>query len=230
MRLVYNGVDLDTLNLEITSANIPLTPPIELGAASDPNIPGDIHLGYSYGPREFTIEGVIVCQAGFERQALKAVIEVFRQRTPKILYLDSDETKGLFCILNGKIEDSLTMGYVTVSIPMIAPDPFWYSVEEHVTTSVGTIVNAGNVPVRPVVFLKGPCENPTLTINEEEIGYTGSLSELDVVKFFEHTVTFNDSSALSKSTKVLPMLKSGDNVLKDLIGTLELRWRDCWLY
>ncbi len=229
----FGGIDSDSLNLYLKSHNIGILPDtIDLFIEND-SLDGTDDQGTLYDARSFNLDCILICDTLEDQyNKLKAIHNLFFTNTPKPLILEEEPDKFLNCQLNGAINIANTGLYTELSIPLIAPDPFWYSVEEHISSS-NQIYNNGNYYTPFIMTLQGPVSSTPVKIyiNDEIMQYDIALSSVDTlyIDTNKEIVLFNGFNAAKHFNNIFPKLRPGANSIYTIHGSISIKWRDCWL-
>ena len=143
---------------------------------------------------------------------------------------EADPDKVLLIRLNGKpSRDATIPNAFKISIPLLC-QPLWHGDTERILTTSGTAINAGTFETPMTVEIRGPCTNPTVTVNDKIMAYTGTLTASDILIIDTRalTCTFNGVNALSFNG-VFPVLLPGENKVDMGQANTTVKWRDCWL-
>lgn len=236
MTCSYDDVLFDDLNLYPkvrVIEQIGLIPPIREAEINPEDRDGAIHQKTEYDARPFDIPCFIACDSQKEQEEkLFEVLDLFwPPREARLILLEELPDRFINCKLNGKISIGNDPNYYDIVIPLIALDPFFYSLDEHEEVGGGTYENAGNQDAYPVFSIVGSVVAPEITVNGESTIYTGTVSPSDVlvIDTKARTIKFNGFNAEKFFNKRYPLFKPGDNVVTVSGGTLTITWRDCWL-
>jgi phage-related protein len=249
----YNGVGSTSLNLYIKENilnQIGLIPKTRDAVIESEDIEGEIYQGSVFQEHEFNLECVLSCSSESEQdEKLLEIAELFWVDAPKRLIIPHHPDRYLECILNGDIEYTLTPFYNPLSIPLLAPDPFWYSVGEYFIEidSEDTlvypepIINGGgfSTPFSLNLSRSGGLvlNNPTITLNGVDMTYNGSIAPGDqlVINTMNKTAKIGSeegggyANALKDYNKLFPLLSVGLNYISVPVGGLiEITYRRRW--
>lgn len=231
MKTKYNGVEFDTLNLYLENDNLGLMPNSESQESNPENLDGVFDNPGFFKEREFSLECKLVCENKEDHLIkLAQVAHLFWTYEDRPLIIAHRPDRYINCMINGKIEHSLTGLHTALSIPMVAVDPFFYSIQQH-SSSPGVVVNLGNFETRPIIIIHGIAVNPIININGALMTYEGALSNMDslVIDTYNRTVYFNGHQASAYFNRIYVGLKPGGNTVTCSSGTCTIFWRDCWL-
>lgn len=128
----YDGTPLEQCNFFVENTDgLGLLPSTEDAMIDEDDIEGVIDQGARYTARELTLQGKLVCDSLEEQdQKLVEIASLFNTTQPKKLISGRHPNRYLLCQLNGEISSEFTPMYNELSIPLIAPDPFWYGDRE----------------------------------------------------------------------------------------------------
>jgi phage-related protein len=232
----YGGVLFDDLNLYPKTRiieQIGLIPPLREAIIESDEIDGAIHQNTEYDSRPFEMPCFISCDTQDEQDAkLIELMQLLWPPTDKpLILLEELPDRFINCKLNGKLTIGNDPNYFDISIPMIALDPFYYSLVEYEQSGDGTYVNAGNQDSYPVFKVVGSVIAPEIIVNGVSMIYSGTVSPSDllVIDTKNRTIKFNGYNAEKLFNKVYISLEPGDNTISISGGTLNVIWRDCWL-
>lgn len=194
---------------------------------------GVVDFGPELGTGEITLE--LISEDGLSKAEINTlrdtVVAYLNQlRDYGTLTWEADPGKTVAIRLNGKpTRDVTVLGAFKISIPLIC-QPLWYGSVENSLTATGTAVNNGTFETPVIVEIRGPCVNPSVTINGEVMIYTGTLTAGDtlIIDSGALTATFNGINALTFNG-VFPTLVPGDNTVSIGQGNTTVTWLDCWL-
>jgi phage-related protein len=181
--------------------------PLEIEVPSQPlfGLDGDVVTGKpTLRPRQFVLDGRIYYpdKGRIERELdsllsllMKPPIEVYRQH-----YHD----RFLRAYPLGAPQDWIDLGAeLSLQIPMIAPDPYWYGPEVEVTVSgTQTITVEGNAPTMPLITTTSSVSSLTLSnlLTGKEIVVSGATGVIEVDNA-EHTVRVDGDNRLDLITE-----------------------------
>lgn len=143
---------------------------------------------------------------------------------------EADPDKVLLIRLNGKPSRDVTiLRAFQIGIPLLC-QPLWYGDAERILTTSGTAINAGTFETPMTVEIRGPCTNPTVTVNGKIMAYAGTLTASDIliIDTGALTCTFNEINAFAFNG-VFPTLLPGENIVNMGQVNTTVKWRDCWL-
>lgn len=132
---------------------------------------------------------------------------------------------------SGKIDLTRYPTWAEFTIPFKMVNPFITSATEKSIQGSGTAVNEGTFETPFIITIQGPATNPTVTVNEFELIYVGTLTSSDIVVIDTEklTVTLNGNNALANYIGTFPKLQPGNNTVSSNGGTVTFRWYDRWL-
>lgn len=169
---------------------------------------------------------------------LYEVLKVFYQKEPKPLVISERPDRFINCMVKGPVEVSDHPGYTALTVQLLAPDPFFYGVDEHTRIFAAGVDNIlvmeGNAPHFPEITIGGACSNPTLTVTNDlgvfTLRYTGSLGASD--KWNIHTrdyfSDFNSGPIDAAVRRDRLIIAPGLNKFRLSAGTMTIQYR--WTY
>ncbi len=230
----YKGVPLDELNLypkERIIESLDLVPQTRDKILESETFHGTIFQGLEFQARDFSLDCYLSCDSIKDQRA--SLVTLFNLLWPPSdgpLILEEKPDRHINCRLNGEIVVPNTPLHYELSIPLIASDPFFYSLVEHEQEGAGEYENKGTGPAYPLIEITGPCVDPIVTINGLELKYIGSLSSLDVLRIDTKARTARFNGVFAKSyNKRYTIFKPGINNTEISSGNLKILWRDSWL-
>lgn len=118
------------------------------------------------------------------------------------------------------------------TIPFKMCKPYRIASTQSQKIGAGTAVNGGNIETPCVIEIVGPVTNPSVTIGNKTMTYTGTLTGSDklIIDTENLTVTFNGANALAYYNGVFPWLAVGNNtVIVPETGETTIKWYDRWI-
>ena len=241
-KILYEDFSLEDMyhsedfNLFLESIPPDILPNLNISEITSEDIIGSIFLNSSYDSRSFELGCIMVTDIPDElSRDFNKFLHLLYSNNPLALVLKDHKDRFIHCNLNGKIETHLELFYQKLPIPLLAPDPFWYSVSLHKQYYMGPqqeiISNIGNYHTRPLIKIEGPATNPTITIGDQIASYTGSLTSTDTILIDckRFSIKFNSASGDKAFNKVFPMIHPGNNQISINSGKVTITYRDCWL-
>lgn len=189
---------------------------------------GEIDFGGTFNAR--VLELHVVTPEGIEKSQVKRKLAGYLNLRPKTLIFLDDMEKMYTVKYAGKIDLNQYRNWFEFTIPFKMHNPFILETFENTHTGNGTLTNNGTYETPVVVEIKGPATNPQITLNNQTMKYTGTLSASDVIVIDTEnmTVAFNGVNALANYNGVFPMLQPGDNPVT-AGSNITFRWRSRWL-
>jgi phage-related protein len=141
--------------------------PLEIDVPSQPlyGRDGDVRTGKTtLRPRQFTLEGSIYYPNKERiRQELDGLLS-FLMQAPIEVYRQHHHDRFLRACPLGTPQEWIDLGAeLSLQIPMVAPDPYWYGQEVTETiTGTQTITVDGTAPTHPLIATTGPVSNLTV--------------------------------------------------------------------
>jgi len=134
----------------------------------------------------------------------------------------------------GKIDLTQYPGAFEFTIPFKMSNPFIVSAFENKLVGSGTITNEGTFETPLVIEIQGPVTNPTVTVGEYDLSYTGDIvaGQTLIIDTGLMTVTLDGQNALGNFTGDIEKveLPPGETIVTAAAGgTTTFKWRDCWL-
>lgn len=193
---------------------------------------GAIDFGTEFSADEIILELISGELTQVEKIALRNTVvgQLNQLREYGTLAYESDPAKVMAVRLNGKPSQQDIPGRFRISIPLLC-QPLWYGDTEYSLTGSGTATNLGTFETPVIVEVRGPCTNPSVSVNGITMTYTGLLGSGDIIIIDTGalTATLNGVGALTFNG-AFPTLLPGDNtVVAATGGTTIFKWRDCWL-
>lgn len=231
MILYYAGVNLENLGFYVDEDFKNLLPGVTDSTIETESMDGEYDQGSLFNETSFTLTGILVVDTIASRiSGLAQIVSLFQDLSQSFLTIEGRPDRGLLCIRNGPVKAPYTPYGIQLAIPLLASDPFWYSLTEHTKAGAGELYNNGNMSTGFIITLQGPATDPHIVVNNETIIYTGSLTGSDTLTINTKTMTSRFNSNLAKNINgVYPRLAPGSNVISTTSGTLASAWRDCWL-
>lgn len=234
--IIYDGVNLEELNLFLKES--PFNQLGFLPKTVDANVEseyfdGSIDQGLVFGAREFTLDFVLVGDSQDDLESkIELVKQVFWKKSPRPLVVEPNTDRYMMCMLNGEVQEPNTPLSRELSIPMIAPDPFWYSfqIEGGSLPPDIALFNRGNHSAPFELTLTGIATNPRISVNGEIMEYEGTLGASDVLEIDtgKRVAKYNGVNA-EYYNRIYPRLKPGPNLLTVSSGEVIVEWRHCWV-
>ena len=176
--------------------------PLEIEVPSQPlyGLDGDVVTGKpTLRPRQFVLDGRIYYpdKDRIERE-LDALLS-FLMHPPIEVYRHHTHDRFLRAHALGAPQDWIDQGAeLSLQIPMVAPDPYWYGQEVTETiTGTQTITVDGTAPTHPLIITTGPVSNLTVynALTGKSIVVNGAtgIVEVDNAQF---TVSVSDINRL----------------------------------
>ena len=176
--------------------------PLEIDVPSQPlfGLDGDVVTGKpTLRPRQFTLEGGIYHpNKEHIRQELDSILS-FLMHPPIEVYRHHTHDRFLRAHALGAPQDWIDLGAeLSLRIPMVAPDPYWYGQEvEVIVTGTQTITVDGTAPTYPLILTTGHVSNLTVynALTGKGIVVNGAtgIVEVDNAQF---TVSVSDINRL----------------------------------
>lgn len=235
MMFTYNGHKPEDYYFFFESCDIGLLPTARERTINIEGKPGINFQGRDFSEREFTIEGVIVPDdISLLDLYVRQFISLFSMEEDRPLIPNTEPDKYLNCRLRSNISVKSTITHCRLSIPLIAQDPFWYSVNTHEVPVISNHIiqsNGNHDTTHVTIDIRGPVTSPSLKISDMEFLYTGTLSEVDTLYIdgYNKTLRFNTANGSKYHNKIFPVIKPGKNTITLSGGSGLIKWQDCWL-
>jgi phage-related protein len=235
MSIIYNGISTDIYHFFLESDTIGLMPVPRDRVIKADEFDGSLFQGKDFSPREFELSGVISPNSIEELETcIESFVKLFSFDEDRPLVLDKYPGIELRCRLNGNISRLNTGSHCRLTIPLIAQDPFWYSIEEYSIDILGSgsLESFGNYPTsRLKIIVSGIATDPQIEIRGQLVTYTGTLSAVDklIIDSSKRIITFNTANASRNHNKMFPKIYPGLNNLSISSGSMTVKWHDCWL-
>lgn len=195
---------------------------------------GEIDFGTKYGNGEYVVRGIIEHNQPSDREA---IIESFstlfiRHMKPQPLIRESKPELMTYAWLTGRPNFEFYPTWIDITFTMRL-DSFWYGVTEKSLTGSGALFNGGTRAAHPTIEISGPITDPSITISNYTLSYTGTIASEDtlVITVTEDgagTAKIGSLNAMDNYNSVFPVLQPGNtNVIAG--GNVTIKWRDCLL-
>lgn len=148
----------------------------------------------------------------------------------KPLIFGNDIEKTYHVKYAGKIDPTQYADWLKFTIPFKITNPYIIGSFEKKSIGSGTLVNNGNVETGLIIEISGSITNPTITIGDKTITYTGTIAtgKTLVIDTENMTAKIDDANVLDNLSDGLPfMLQPGSaSVVADnkVIFTFRERW------
>lgn len=193
---------------------------------------GNIDFGTWFDNGLFKLNGAIDFETVADRNTLDANIRGFLNtaRSWQTLMYECYPDKFTYVMLTGKPEIIKDVHYLEVSADF-KRNPFWYDVEQDsVSGTSGSAYCEGTFETPVLIEITGPATNPTVSVGNYHIGYTGTINPATTlyIDTWLHTAKIGSANALDKIEgdidMVLPPLASS-TVVASHAGTV-VKWHN----
>lgn len=194
---------------------------------------GDIDFGTELKTNTFILHGIIEFSSIEERNSIINTLKAqFNEcRSPQKIMYECLPDRYTLIRLTEKPDISLFTNHIEIRAEFEA-DPFWYSTEEHSVTGSGVLTNNGTVETPLIIEITGLATDPTVTIGNDTLSYTGSLGagQTLVIDTEKQTVKIGNVNVIGGFTGKFPKIPPGNtNVIAASSGTTVFKWRDRWI-
>ncbi len=146
----------------------------------------------------------------------------------KLVYImDIEKT---YTIKIGKIDSTEYADWFELNIPFKMSNPFIEGTMLHVFNGTGTITNNGTFETGLIIEISGPVTNPSLTIGNDTLAYTGTIpsGKKLTIDTEAQTAKIDNQNVIGNYNGVFPMLPPGDtNVIAN--SNVTIKWHDRWI-
>jgi predicted phage tail component-like protein len=148
----------------------------------------------------------------------------------KPLIFGSDIEKTYYVKYAGKIDPTQYADWLKFTIPFKVTNPYIVGSFEKKHIGSGTLVNNGNVETGLIIEISGSIANPTITIGDKAVTYTGTIAagEALVIDTENMTAEIDGVNVLGNLSGDLPiMLQPGSTSVatdSNVIFTFRERW------
>lgn len=165
-----------------------------------------------------------------EREELKRNIAKYLnpKKTKGLVYLDDVDVEYNVKYA-GKINLHQHADWFEFTIPLKQSDPFIYSARKRKVGS-GTLTNNGTKEAYIIIEIIGEVVNPSITIGDDTLSYTGTIQsgEKLVIDTKTMTVKLDEQNVLHNYSGCFPKLQTGDtSVLAS--DNVTFWWQDRWV-
>jgi predicted phage tail component-like protein len=149
--------------------------------------------------------------------------------TKKLVFLDDPDVEYEVKYA-GKIDPTNYPTWFDFTIPFKMPNPFINSFDGHSLIGSGTVTNEGSIETGLVIEITGEATNPEITIGNETLKYTGTISSGDtlIIDTEKQTAKIGSTNAMANYNGVFPMLQPGD-VAVTASENVTVKWKDKWI-
>jgi len=197
---------------------------------------GEIDFGSELKPR--VLELHVATDEGYsklEKAHLERLFAKYLNPTKgvKRLIFSDDVEKTYMVKYSGKIDLSKYPTWFKFVIPFKMSEPFIIGSFEKILVGSGTITNDGTEEAPLTIEIAGPVTNPSLTIGEDTLAYTGTIEAGEILTIVTGgkggmTAKIGQENAMDNYNGVFPLLPPGSlNVVAD--NNVTIRWRDMWI-
>lgn len=130
--------------------------------------------------------------------------------TKKLIYQD-DEGIEYEVKYVGKIPLTGHPSWFDFVIPLKLADPFAYDNDPSILIGSGTLINSGTFETGVIVEIQGPDANPSITIGDEVLAYTGTINsdQTLVIDTEKMTAKIGNQNAMGGYNGDFPMIQPG---------------------
>lgn len=189
---------------------------------------GEISFGNTFNSRQLELS--VVTEEGIDKITLKRAIAKHLVPEIKTLIFMDDPDKMYLVKYAGKIELNQYSKWFSFVVPFKMMNPFILETQEREQVGSGILRNEGTMETPVAMEIRGPATNPTISINDKVLKYTGTLASGDVViiQTEQMTVTYNGVNALANYNNEFPLLSPGETTVT-AGNNVTFRWRSRWL-
>jgi len=194
---------------------------------------GDIDFGTWLGMGGFKLHGIIECDTLEARNVAGNILR--RQlndcRSPKTITYEHTPDKFTAIQLTDRPEIVRFPNHLEVRAEFKAY-PFWLGTVERSIVGSGVIENEGTFETGLLIEVAGPVTDPSLTIGGQELQYTGTVGDGEVlfVDTEREIVRIGNVNVIGDYNGVFPLLYPGKMpVTVPGNVTVTIRWRDKWI-
>ena len=148
----------------------------------------------------------------------------------RILIFEDDPDIEYKVKYSGKIDITNYPKFFEFAIPFKMEEPFTSAREESVLVGSGEINNQGSIETGLIIEIKGSANNPSLTIGNETLKYTGTIpaNKTLIINTLFRTVKIDNENVLDNYNGVFPLVETGEtNVVAG--NNVTIKWVNRYL-
>jgi len=214
--ITYDGMELSA-GAKVLDVRRPLLPPQQVSMLSMELKNGSFFYSKTSGNLSIEIDIMIL---GADRSEVRENIRSFagfiNASEPKVLIIQDEPDKYIKAILEGNsdLENFYRLGKGTIT--MIAPDPFYYAIEDDTFTFTDSVVHnfsrKGNTDSYPTIEINGVSSGGSFKViaNDYAMTFTGNLASGESLLLNSELLTASIVDADGLVTSAIPYLDNLD--------------------
>lgn len=211
-----------------------MMPEIRTTEEEIPGRHGEIYFDSKLGARIIELPVLANNITPSEREALKRTLAQYLNSAQgvKPLVFSDDIEKQYEVKYAGKIGLEQFPTWMKFTIPFKTVSPYIQGSFEQTHVGDGTLSNVGNFETPLTIEIDGPVTNPSVTVGEDTLFYTGTIDSgskliIDVEML---TVELDGVNVLADYSGGFPWLPEGNTTVTGAsAGTTTFKWRGRWL-